>query len=150
MLTLTDTDAMACDRVCVVLTVPCKLNGIVIANCPPKLAADVLWNHSGASCVRGMENWVCGRVKPVAAVNVTFRLVNVRVVVYPVTTRAKPFALTLVTWTATIVGAAGETTSCATGGAVGVRGTAPASVSKDGVSVIVSATVPVCKKISDP
>ena len=84
-------------------------------------------------------------MKPEAGENVTLKFVNFLVVEYPITFRMKPLVVALAIWIVSSVGAAEGIVSWTVGGEAGVKSTTPACVAKEGVSVMVSATVPVCK-----
>ena len=79
LLIVAERDLIVCTRAVPVGGVPENVNGTVTVNCPPNPTDAVLSNQAAAAWVRS-KGCVAASVKPAAAVNCTFRVVNDRVV----------------------------------------------------------------------
>ena len=119
-------------------------------NSPPKAIEGELLNQSAEAWVKSTLMAVAGTLKPGAAVNCAVSPVNDRVVEKPVNVTTTLLLVELATWPAISVGAAAGTVKLNVVGWLGVRSTPPAAVAKEGVTVMVVATVPVCNWICCP
>ena len=150
LLTVTATDAMVCNSVFPVGGVPCRVNGSVTVNWPPNACEAVLWNQSVVACRISTVACEVPSVRPAAGVNCRVTEASVRVVEYPVMFSAKLLAVSFRGWTAMSTGGAAATANWSVAGELGVTSTPPDWVAKEGVRVIVLATVPVCSRICGP
>jgi hypothetical protein len=81
LLTVADTEAILSISVWLTGAVPCSVNGIAISNSPPNPVDDaVLENHAAEGTLMSIVNEVVPSVNPLAAVNVTLRVLRLRVV----------------------------------------------------------------------
>jgi hypothetical protein len=69
LLTVAEMEAMVCNSVFPVGGVPCRVNGKVTVNWPPKDCEPALWNHSVAACRTSMVTCEVPIVMLAAAVN---------------------------------------------------------------------------------
>src|SRR5579864_4579931 len=141
---------MVCSRVFPVGGVPCRVNGTVTENCPPKACDAVLWNQTVEACLRSEVSCDEPMLMPAAGVNCSVKLVSVRVVEYPFIVNVKLLAVSLPARMETSTGGAAATANCNVVGELGVTSRPPDCVANEGVKVIEFATVPVCKRTCGP